>query len=113
MNDLRWDQHAAAVTHAKLRHDPTNTPAVQTLRASGVCGGTSLGMSLSYAELRTVPMPELSTSQARTLDADARGLDCRTADDKLRAELVRLVDVLQGLTLRLEMVEQALREVRG
>jgi len=32
--------------------------------------------------------------------------DCRTADDKVRAELVRLVDALQALTLRVEELER-------
>lgn len=57
-------------------------------------------------ELRTVPMPELRTPQARALDAQARGLyDTRTEDERLLAELVRIVDALQALTLRLELVE--------
>ncbi len=79
MHDLRWDQHDAAVTHV-----------VHVLPAES---------------LRTVPMPELRSADARTLDAARRGLDCRTADDKLVAELVRLVDALQALTLRVELLE--------
>jgi len=59
----------------------------------------------THYNLRTVRMPDLRSGECRTLDAAARGLDCRTADDKVRAELVRLVDALQALTLRVEMLE--------
>lgn len=47
-------------------------------------------------ELRTVPMPDL-----------------RTADQKIMAELVRIVDALQAVVLRLDTIEERLREVRG
>jgi len=63
-------------------------------------------------ELRTVPMPDLRSADARTLDAARRGLDCRTADDKTRAELVRLVDALQALTLRVDvLIEEQARTI--
>ena len=60
------------------------------------------------ADLRTVPMPELRSADARTLDAAQRGTrahDCRTFDEQVIAELVRIVDALQALSLRLEEVE--------
>lgn len=56
-------------------------------------------------QLRTVPMPELRTPHARSL------YDTRTEDERLLAELVRIVDALQALTLRLEMVENVLVEL--
>ena len=87
MHDLRWDQHAAAVTHV-----------VHVLPAES---------------LRTVPMPDLRSADARTLDAAARQLDTRTADQKIMAELVRIVDALQAVVLRLDTIEERLREVRG
>jgi len=64
-------------------------------------------------ELRTVPMPDLRSADARTLDAAARQLDTRTADQKIMAELVRIVDALQAVVLRLDTIEERLREVRG
>ena len=87
MHDLRWDQHDAAVTHV-----------VHVLPAES---------------LRTVPMPDLRSADARTLDAAARQLDTRTADQKIMAELVRIVDALQAVVLRLDTIEERLREVRG
>lgn len=87
MHDLRWDQHDAAVTHV-----------VHVLPAES---------------LRTVPMPDLRSADARTLDAAARQLDTRTADQKITAELVRIVDALQAVVLRLDTIEERLREVRG
>ena len=83
MNDLRHDPDAHAI-------DPRVMP---------------------VAALRTVPMPDLRSPQARALDAQARGLDCRTGDDKLRAELVRIVDVAQALVLRVEMLEEVIFEL--
>lgn len=50
--------------------------------------------AIDARNLRTVPMPNL------------RSPDCRTSDDKTRAELVRLVDCLQALTLRVEELER-------
>ena len=87
MHDLRWDQHDAAVTHV-----------VHVLPAES---------------LRTVPMPDLRSADARTLDAAARQLDTRTADQKITAELVRIVDALQAVVLRLDTIEERLREVRA
>lgn len=97
MHDLRWDQHAAAVTHAEYMDDTRyDLPAVKRVD-----------------ELRTVPMPDLRSADARTLDAAARQLDTRTADQKIMAELVRIVDALQAVVLRLDTIEERLREVRG
>lgn len=59
--------------------------------------------------LRTVPMPDLRTAEARALDATTRGLDCRTFDEQVTAELVRIVDVLQVLTLQQELIVAALK----
>ena len=61
---------------------------------------------LTPAQLRTVAMPNLRSPDARTLDAHACGLDCRTADDKLVAELVRLVDVVQVLRLEVDELKR-------
>ena len=40
-------------------------------------------------------------------------IDPRTADQKIMAELVRIVDALQAVVLRLDTIEERLREVRG
>lgn len=64
------------------------------------------------ADLRTVPMPELRSADARTLDAAQRGTrahDCRTFDEQVIAELVRIVDALQGVVLRLDIIDETLR----
>jgi hypothetical protein len=61
------------------------------------------------ADLRTVPMPDLRSGTARELDAQARGLDTRTFDEQVIAELVRIVDALQGISLRLDIIEETLR----
>lgn len=77
-----------------LRHDPDTHAADPRVMAADA--------------LRTVPMPDPRTSQARELDAETRDLphyDTRTEDERLLAELVRLVDCIQGLTLRIELVE--------
>ena len=64
---------------------------------------------------RCVPCPcrTCAAPAARTLDAAARQLDTRTADQKITAELVRIVDALQAVVLRLDTIEERLREVRG
>lgn len=84
MHDLGYNPDAHAIDE-RTRYD---LPAVKRIDA---------------AALRTVSMPDLRSADARTLDARARGLDCRTADDKVLAELVRIVDCLQALTLRLDV----------
>lgn len=66
------------------RRDPTWYAASDTATVRVVAAG----------DLRTVPMPNL------------RSPDCRTSDDKTRAELVRIVDALQALTLRVEELER-------
>lgn len=87
MHDLRWDQtDGAAQDHVRYRLNP--------------------------ADLRTVPMPELRSADARTLDAAQRGTqahDTRTFDQQVVAELVRIVDALQAVVLRLDMIEETLR----
>ena len=88
MHDLRWDQHDAAVTHV-----------VHVLPAES---------------LRTVPMPDLRSADARTLDAAAR--DLRTVGERvddelgalradnaaLREAIERIADAVQVLILRLD-----------
>lgn len=77
-----------------LRHDPNELPT----RGYSVVDDWVLRQHVMPAEsLRTVPMPNL------------RSADCRTSDDKTRAELVRIVDALQALTLRVEELERGLR----
>ncbi len=105
MHDLRYDQEAAdAATHAKLRP-------VTGVREPSTTAPTFAVHVIPIESLRTVTRPDLRSADARTLDAARRGLDCRTADDKMRAELVRLVDALQALTLRVEMLEGAMVEL--
>ena len=59
---------------------------------------------LNPADLRTVPMPVLRTPQAHAHDT-------RTFDEQVTAELVRIVDVLQVVVLRLDLIEETLRGI--
>jgi len=62
---------------------------------------------------------DLRTPEARLLDAAQRGLDgtghkdVRTFDQVVIAELVRLVDAMQGLSLRQDVFEEELGARRG
>ena len=108
MNDLRHDPDAPdAAAHARLRPPaPNGTPPVPHAR-------------IDPDDLRTVPMPDLRTPEARLLDAAQRGLDgtghkdVRTFDQVVIAELVRLVDAMQGLSLRQDVFEEELTARRG
>lgn len=110
MNDLRHDPDAPdAATHARLRpHAPNGTPPPAAPHAR-----------IDPDDLRTVPMPDLRTPEARLLDAAQRGLDgtghkdVRTFDQVVIAELVRLVDAMQGLSLRQDVFEEELGARRG
>ncbi len=110
MNDLRHDPDAPdAATHARLRpHAPNGTPPVPPAR-------------IDPDELRTVPMPDLRSPEARLLDAAQRGYagedgeprDVRTFPEMVVAELVRLVDTMQGLSLRQDIFEETFGERRA
>ena len=110
MNDLRHDPDAPdAATHARLRpHAPNGTPPVPPAR-------------IDPDEFRTVPMPDLRSPEARLLDAAQRGYagddgeprDVRTFPEMVVAELVRLVDTMQGLSLRQDVFEEELTARRG
>lgn len=109
MNDLRHDPDAPdAATHAWLRpHAPNGTPPVPPAR-------------IDPDELRTVPMPDLRSPEARLLDAAQRGLDGNdvprdtlTFPEVAVAELVRLVDAVQALSLRQDVFEEELAARRG
>lgn len=78
MNDLRDDPnaHADERTHYDL-------PTVKAMDPS---------------QLRTFAMPDLRSPAARTLDM-------RTFDQQVIAELVRIVDVVQALALRVDLLE--------
>jgi hypothetical protein len=97
VHDLRNDPNVTFVTisdsHGVMQEIDVRTP-----------------LAIDPAELRTVPMPDLRSPIARTLDAQARHLehiDTRTADERITAEFVRLVDCLQVLTLEVEMLKEA------
>ena len=110
MNDLRYDQEEAdAATHARLRpHAPNGTPPVPHAR-------------IDPDDLRTVTMPDPRSPEARLLDAAQRGIegddgeprDVRTFPEMVVAELVRLVDAMQGLSLRQDVCEEELTARRG
>jgi hypothetical protein len=106
MNDLRTSyatNEAADVAHANLQWS-TETHAVPEKGYT-----VTTVQAIDPAQLRTVPMPDLRSPIARTLDAQARNLehvDTRTADERVTAELVRLVDCLQVLTLKVEALEE-------
>ena len=87
MNDLRDDPNA----HAPDKRDPTWFAASDTATVRVVAA----------RNLRTVPF------------RDPRyAADCRTADDKMRAEFVRLVDALQALRLQFDvLIEEQARTI--
>jgi hypothetical protein len=96
VHDLRNDPNVTFVTisdsHGVMQEIDVRTP-----------------LALDPRELRTVPMPDLRSPIARTLDAQRRNLehiDTRTADERVTAEFVRLVDCLQVLTLKVEALEE-------
>lgn len=122
MNDLRFDQEAAdAAAHVQLKRSavgdkfedyPAGAPETwQRIPHVGlhtvplpdtVVYPTTVTMPadrLNPADLRTVPPPNLRSPDARTLD-------CRTFDQQVIAELVRIVDALQAVVLRLEVLEE-------
>ena len=107
MNDLRHDPDAPdAAPHARLRpHAPNGTPPVPHAR-------------IDPDDLRTVPMPDLRTPEARLLDAAQRGLDgtghkdVRTFDQVIIAEFVRLVDTMQALRLEFDLLREELEKER-
>ena len=109
MNDLRHDPDAPdAAAHARLRpHAPNGTPTAAP------------HARIDPDDPRTVPMPDLRSPEARLLDAAQRGLDgtghkdVRTLDQVVIAELVRLVDAMQGLSLRQDVFEEELTARRG
>ena len=57
---------------------------------------------MNPATLRTVPMPDLRGGLRAHYDT-------RTGDERILAELVRIVDALQGVELRLGLIEETLR----
>ncbi len=85
-----------------LRHDPDELPT----RGYSVVDDWVLrhnpdAHAIDARNLRTVPF------------RDPRyAADCRTADDKVRAELVRLVDALQALRLQFDvLIEEQARTI--
>ncbi len=110
MHDLRHDP-AEAAAPASGKPSPNGTPAVVTMPAQ----------HLDPDQLRTVHMPELRSPEARLLDAAQRGYagedgeprDVRTFPEMVVAELVRLVDTMQGLSLRQDIFEETLGERRA
>lgn len=109
MNDLRYDQEEAdAAAHARLRPPaPNGTPPVPHAR-------------IDPDDLRTVPMPDLRSPEARLLDAAQRALDgeetghkdVRTFDQVIIAEFVRLVDTMQALRLEFDLLREEIEKER-
>lgn len=101
MNDLRHDQEAAdAATHAKLRGKTFVTE-------------TTAAARLNPTDLRTVPMPELRSPDARTLDAAARELPPRTYDERMDAEIAALRLAVQELRQAVDDLQQTVMGVRA
>ncbi len=77
--------------------------------------------ALDPDQLRTAPMPALRSPEARLLDAAQRGVtgedgeprDVRTFPEMVVAELVRLVDTMQGFGLRQDVFEEELTARRA
>ncbi len=89
MNDLRYDQEAAdAATHAKLRGKTFVTE-------------TTAAARLNPTDLRTVPMPELRSPDARTLD------------ERMDAELTALRLSVQELRQAVGDLQRMVMEVRN
>jgi len=129
VNDLRHDQEADAATHARLKGRTQHGDRFEDYAAGAPDKWFSVStdnnvdtrpiVRMDVAELRTVQPPDLRIPGARplsdfglridarpvTAQIDALTHDCRTADDKARAEFVRLVDCLQELKLRVEVLE--------
>mgnify|MGYP001369143894 CR=1 FL=1 len=130
MNDLRHDQEADdAAIHARLKGRTQHGDRFEDYAAGAPDKWFSVStdnnvdtrpiVRMDVAELRTVQPPDLRIPGARPLsdfglriDArpveaqiDAQARDLRTAGDKARAEFVRLVDCLQELKLRVEVLE--------
>ena len=117
MHDLRHDQEAEdAAAHARLR---CNT----TWFAGSDTASQRMNPAAAFAELRrefgdvfdAMPEPRtrLEPSQLRTVrQADPRYPDTRTADERMTAELVRLVDAVQALRLRLDVLVEELKAGR-
>ena len=126
MNDLRHDPNVQYITHSdrlgtyeelQVRSSPNvgvptkpKPKPAEAFAAIRAKFGEHFD-AMDPDQLRTVPMPDLRSPQARALDAQARDMlryDTRTEDERLLTELVRLVDCLQGISLRLEIVEGAM-----
>ena len=113
MHDLRYDQEENdAATHRRLTAPspaPNGTPAAAPYARR------------DPTDLHTVPMPELRSPEARLLDAAQRGVtgedgeprDVRTFPEMVVAELVRLVDTMQGFGLRQDVFEEELTARRA
>lgn len=104
-------------------HDP-NAPEDTAAHGAATSPPTTIAVTIPATrldpdDLRTVHMPDLRTPEARLLDAAQRGLDgtghkdVRTFDQVVIAELVRLVDAMQGLSLRQDVFEEELTARRG
>ena len=100
MNDLRYDPADPTDAHAPDLRETTHydLPTVTGVRFPESTAPTYAAHVLTPAQLRTVPAPELRSPEAR-------GLDTRTFDRQVIAELVRIVDVVQALALRVDLLE--------
>ncbi len=99
-------------------HDPTEAAAPGKPSPNGTPTAATPHTRLDPDHLRTVPMPELRSPEARLLDAAQRGMDggghdVRTFDQVVIAELVRLVDSMQGMSLRQDVFEEELTARRA
>lgn len=115
MHDLRHDPNDPQDTAANGAAPTPHTPPPITTPT-----GTQRAQRLDPSDLRTATPVDLRTPEARLLDAVQRGLDgdghghdVRTFPEMVVAELVRLVDAMQGLSLRQDVFEEELTARRA
>jgi len=119
VNDLRHDTADPAGAHAPDLRESTqyDLPAVELEASFSFTATTHDGKVQAYRidpnELRTVPMPDLRSPEARVLDAEAR--DLRQYPGRVDAELAVIREAIEriGDSVTVLMLERELRQLEG